>query len=164
MCKSAKCCSPRTALVIWIVYAIVGIILGLVICAVFNVAFDNRLVPAQSDSMVACCLYCVQYRPAAFLGLASSLFAAICLIQVIYLYVRGEVQQLPPHPPVLCLFGVKGAIGMSLGLGAFVAFLGLGIIDSINHVGEFTSETSMAAVHPQCKSEPLGFKTYIHPV
>ena len=83
------------------------------------------------------------HRPAAFLGLVSSLFAAICLAQVIYLYVRGEVQQQPPHLLVLCVFGVKGAIGMSLGIGAFVAFLGLGIIDSINHVGEFLQQASI---------------------
>lgn len=87
--------------------------MGIIICAVFNVAFDNK--------------------PAAFLGLCSAVFAAVCLVQFIYLYVRAEVQQRDPHLPVLCLFGVKGAVGISLGLGTFVVFLGLGIIDSINH-------------------------------
>jgi len=76
------------------------------------------------------------YRPAAFLGLISSLFATVCLLQCIYLYVRAEVHQQHPHLPLLCLFGVKGAVGISLGLGAFVAFLGLGIADSVNHKSE----------------------------
>ena len=74
-------------------------------------------------------------RPAAYLGLISAVFAAGCLGLFIYLHVRQEVQQSQPHIPVLCVFGVKGAIGISLGVGAFVVFMGLGIIDSINHKG-----------------------------
>lgn len=83
--------------------------------------------------MNACVLH---YRAAAYLGLASGVFAAVVLVQFIYLFVRAEVQQRPHHFAVLCLFGVKGVLGMSLGIGAFVAFLGLGIIDSIHHKGK----------------------------
>lgn len=74
-------------------------------------------------------------RAAAFLGLVSAVFAAGCLVLFIYLHVRLEVQQCQPHISVLCVFGVKGAIGISLGVGTFVVFMGLGIIDSINHKG-----------------------------
>ena len=63
------------------------------------------------------------------------MFAAGSLGFIIYLHVRQEVQQSQPHIPVLCVFGLKGAIGISLGVGAFVVFMGLGIIDSINHKG-----------------------------
>lgn len=46
-----------------------------------------------------------------------------------------EVKHCRPHLPVLCIFGVTGAIGISLGVGAFVTFMGLGIVDSVNHKG-----------------------------
>ena len=77
-------------------------------------------------------------RPAAYLGLASALFATVCLVQFLYLLVRVEIQHLRPHIHAVCVFGVLGSIGISLGIGAFVTFLGLGIIDSINHKGIVT--------------------------
>lgn len=39
---ASNCCSPKTAFVIRVIYASVGIVVGLIICAVFNVVFDNR--------------------------------------------------------------------------------------------------------------------------
>lgn len=42
--KMCKCCSPKVALVIRVLYASMGIVIGLVICAVFNVAFENKSV------------------------------------------------------------------------------------------------------------------------
>lgn len=106
-------CSPKAALVFRTLYSSFGIVVGLAVCAAFNVAFDNR--------------------PAAFLGLLSGVLAAVCLLQFLYLHLRVEVQHRLPHVPLLCLFGVLGALGVSLGVGTFVAFLGLGIVDSIDH-------------------------------
>lgn len=43
-----KCCSPRTATIIRSVYAGVGIVLGLIVCAVFSVVFENRYLATAS--------------------------------------------------------------------------------------------------------------------
>ena len=40
-----------------------------------------------------------------------------------------------PKGYVLTIFGIIGALGIGLGVGGFVTFLGLGIIDSLNHRG-----------------------------
>ena len=40
-----------------------------------------------------------------------------------------------PNPWVLFVFGVAGSIGIGAGVGGFAAYLGLGILDSVNHRG-----------------------------
>lgn len=74
-------------------------------------------------------------RFAGFWGLTSALFAAVTLAVYIYLYVVKERQRRAPKGLVLTAFGIVGAVGIGLGVGGFVAFLGLGIIDSMNHQG-----------------------------
>jgi hypothetical protein len=101
----------------------------------YNVWLDYCVSPSLPTLL--CCPWWPS-RPAAFLGLVSAVFATGCLVQFIYLHVRLEVSSQQPHLLLLCVFGAKGAIGMSVGIGTFVAFLGLGIIDSVNHVGEFS--------------------------
>ncbi len=41
-----------------------------------------------------------------------------------------------PRVAVLCIFGIVGAVGQGVGLGSLVIFLGLGVIDSVNHRGK----------------------------
>ena len=40
-----------------------------------------------------------------------------------------------PNPWALFVFGVFGSIGIGAGVGGFAAYLGLGILDTINHRG-----------------------------
>lgn len=51
-----------------------------------------------------------------------------------YVYVRTDVQQRLTHVPAIGAFALIGAVGIGGGLGATVIFLGLGIVDSVNHV------------------------------
>ena len=75
-------------------------------------------------------------RHAAFWGLSSSVFAALSMIQYIYLYNRRYVKGGSPHGLVLCLFGIAGSIAIAIGIGGIGAYLGLGIIDSTSGNGE----------------------------
>lgn len=72
-------------------------------------------------------------------GLSSALLATLTLVQFIYLYVVKERQRKVPNPWVLFVFGVFGSIGIGAGVGGFAAYLGLGIIDTINHRGTTSS-------------------------
>ena len=78
-------------------------------------------------------------RGAAFLGLISSVFALVSLVQYIYVYVWRDSRKHQPHIPVVCVFAVIGVLGISVGLGSTVTFLGLGIVDSINHQGTYVT-------------------------
>lgn len=64
------------------------------------------------------------------------MFAAVTLAVYIYLYVVKETLRRAPKGYVLTMFGIIGTIGIGVGVGAFVAFLGLGIIDTLNDNGE----------------------------
>ena len=77
------------------------------------------------------------FRGAAYLGLCSSVFASLALAGYIYVYVRTERQRQQPHLPAIVVFAVIGAVGISVGVGTVVIFLGLGIVDSVNHVGTY---------------------------
>ena len=74
---------------------------------------------------------------ASILGLTSALLSLLCLLQFIYLYMMSE--HTPPQAchtfqiPILLVFGGVGALGIGAGVGTFITFLGLGIIDSLNH-------------------------------
>lgn len=111
-----KCCSPKVAFIVRVIYASIGILIGLIICAVFYKVFDN----------VAASIF----------GLISAIFAAVCLAQFIYLYVRVVVCKARPQVPVLCVFGIIGAVGIGVGLGGLATFLGFGIHESVTHTGE----------------------------
>ena len=65
------------------------------------------------------------------------MFAAISLVLFIYLYVVYERQRKHPTEVVLAIFGCLGAVGMGVGVGGFIAYLGLGIIDAVTHDGEW---------------------------
>ena len=68
--------------------------------------------------------------------MSSALLATLTLVQFIYLYVVKERRRNAPNPWVLFVFGVVGSIGIGGGVGGFAAYLGLGILDSINHRGK----------------------------
>ena len=68
-------------------------------------------------------------------GLGSALFATLTLLQFIYLYVVKEKKRNAPNPWVLFIFGLAGTVGTGAGVGGFAAYLGLGILDTINHRG-----------------------------
>lgn len=74
-------------------------------------------------------------RAASIFGLISAIFAAVCLAQFIYLYVRVVVCKARPQVPVLCVFGIIGAVGIGVGLGGLATFLGFGIHESVTHTG-----------------------------
>ncbi len=67
------------------------------------------------------------------------MFAVLSLGQFIYLYVIKEKLRRAPSAVVLTVFGLMGAVGMGVGVGGCVTYLGLGITDSLNHVGEFVT-------------------------
>ena len=69
------------------------------------------------------------------------MLAVVCLVEFTYLYVTMEVKQSRPLIPVLGVFGIIGAVGMGAGLGTLVTFLGLGIIDNLDHKGKTPNAT-----------------------
>lgn len=75
-------------------------------------------------------------------GLSSALLATLTLVQFIYLFVVKERQRRVPNPWALFLFGVFGSIGIGAGVGGFAAYLGLGILDTINHRGVYVIQDS----------------------
>ena len=70
-------------------------------------------------------------------GLASVVLSALTMILIIYLYNRKYVKGVSPHGLVLCLFGTVGGIATAVGIGGIGAYLGLGIINSMNGSGEW---------------------------
>lgn len=56
-------------------------------------------------------------------------------MEFVYLYVVKDVKRNVPHPWILFVFGVVGSIGLGAGVGGFIAYLGLGILDTINNRG-----------------------------
>lgn len=81
-------------------------------------------------------------RQAAIWALISSMYSASAIAIFIYLYVVREVKHQPPSRWVLLAFGMLSGVALAASFGAFVAYLGLGIIDSINHAGEMTLDLS----------------------
>ena len=70
--------------------------------------------------------------------MTSALLATLTLVQFIYLFVVKERQRKVPNPWVLFVFGVIGSLGIGAGVGGFAAYLGLGILDTINDRGKWT--------------------------
>lgn len=70
-------------------------------------------------------------------GLTSALLATLTLVQFIYLFVVKERRRNVPNPWVLFVFGVIGSLGIGAGVGGFAAYLGLGVLDTINHRGKW---------------------------
>ena len=86
--------------------------------------------------MIVIILLPMTSSPAAVLGMTSALLSLVCLLEFIYLYVMNE--HTPPQVfrtfqvPILVVFGAVGAVGVGAGIGSFITFLGLGIIEAIN--------------------------------
>lgn len=78
------------------------------------------------------------YSNAGGWGFTSAVLAFFTLLQFIYLYVVKERRRKAPNPWVLFVFGLIGAVGLGAGVGGIAAYLGLGIIDSLNHRGTST--------------------------
>lgn len=74
-------------------------------------------------------------RHAGFWGLSSAFLAALCMAQFIYLYVIKERYRRAPNAIILAVFGLVAAVGIGVGVGGFTAYLGLGIIQSLNGQG-----------------------------
>ena len=68
-------------------------------------------------------------------GVGSAFFATLTLLQFIYLYIVKDKKRSAPNPWALFVFGLAGSVGIGAGVGGFAAYLGLGILDSINHRG-----------------------------
>lgn len=110
----SKCCSPKTALIIRVVYAGLGVVVGIIICAVFNVAFDNKLVDmrvggilAQPDpDMMVFLFLCVMLQTCCFPGLGVWSICC-CVSRAVHLPVcAGRSPAAAPSPasavPVWC--------------------------------------------------------------
>ena len=50
-----------------------------------------------------------------------------------------EKKRSAPNPWILFVFGLAACVGIGAGVGGFAAYLGLGILDTINHRGEINS-------------------------
>ena len=72
-------------------------------------------------------------------GFTSAVLATLTLIQFIYLYVVKEIRRNVPNPWMLFVFGAIGSLGIGGGVGGFSAYLGLGVLDTLNHRGNCCS-------------------------
>lgn len=107
-------------------------------------------------------------RQAAIWALISAAFSASAIAIFIYLYVVREVRHRAPSRWVLLAFGLLSSVALAASFGAFVSYLGLGIIDSIHHAGEMTLESltySLGHTHTHThliripyKSSPLPYR------
>ncbi len=84
--------------------------------------------------LLCVCVFC---SPASILGFLSAILSVVCLLEFIFLYLVTDgsisVTSCSTHLVVLVTFGVVGVAGIGIGIGAFIAFLGLGIIEVLDN-------------------------------
>lgn len=61
----------------------------------------------------------------------------LTLLEFVYLYTVKDVKRNVPNLWMLFVFALVGAIGVGAGVGGFATYLGLGIVDTINHTGTY---------------------------
>ena len=86
-------------------------------------------------------------RPAAYWGLASSVFATLALCLFIYLYVAKEVRRQPPSGTALIVVGIVSSLGIGAGVGGFSVYLGLGIIHTLEGDGQWCVQCLSRSLH-----------------
>jgi len=81
------------------------------------------------------------HSSASILGLMSAILSVVCLVEFAFLYRVSEgaarVGSRSTNLAILVAFGIVGVAGIGIGIGSFVAFLGLGIIETRRKDREF---------------------------
>ena len=97
------------------------------------------------------------HSAASILGLVSAILSVVCLLEFVFLYrvSKGAVTVSSCSTPVVILvaFGVVGVAGIGIGFGSFVAFLGLGIIETRREDRKFlavSGDLPMTSTCPTC--------------
>ena len=66
--------------------------------------------------------------------------------QFIYLYVIKERYRRAPNAIILAVFGLVAGVAIGVGVGGFIAYLGLGIIQSLNGQGMCGIRLTVASI------------------
>lgn len=107
-------CNPSLLFAIQVAYASVGVVVGIIVCIAFlDKTFGNT-------------------HAAAWGGVSGGL-AFLNLTLYVYVFVTREKRGRPLNSNLLMTFAFEGAVATGAGLGGFVAYLGLGIDDSVHH-------------------------------
>ena len=122
-------CNPSLLFAIQVAYASVGVVVGIIVCIAFlDKTFGNT-------------------HAAAWGGVSGGL-AFLNLTLYVYVFVTREKRGRPLNSNLLMTFAFEGAVATGAGLGGFVAYLGLGIDDSVHHHGK------VARARVLCSSNP----------